>query len=267
MWKKLIVVLLASISLGGCVLTPRKSAIEISSYPIAKVYLNGKEMGITPYKNTDLTPGEIEIKLTSGDKVWNRKITLQNNVNTVIDWEFENETQDGGGYILYLEKTGDSKKAGFLVNTTPDQSTIMIDDEVKGLSPVRIGDIGEGDQHLVLSFPGYKNVEVFMKAMKGYQLVVNAVLPKETINIDSTQNSNSSSDSLSNQAEEKVKIKKTETGWLRVRETPTLSGKEVVKVKTNEQYTLLDEQTDWIKIDLGSSKSGWVSSKYVEKIE
>jgi len=82
------VVLLASVFLGGCSLMPKKSAIEISSYPIAKVYLNGKEVGTTPYKDTNLEPGEIEVKLMSGDKLWTRKIKLQNNVSTVIDWGF-----------------------------------------------------------------------------------------------------------------------------------------------------------------------------------
>jgi len=246
---------------------PKKSALEITSYPVAKVYLNDKEAGTTPYKNSGLEPSNVEIKLVTGDNKWSRKVKLQNNVNTVIDLEFGGENQEVGGYILYLEKTGDNKKAGIIVNSNPDKSTITIDNEVKGLTPNRISDIGEGDKHLLLSSPGYKNVDIFMKAINGYQLVVDVDLSKETNKLENSVNDLSGDDlELSSQPEQKIKVKATETGWLRVRETASVNGKEIVKIKTNEEYILLEEQTDWWKIDLGDSKSGWVSSKYVEKI-
>ena len=58
------------------------------SYPTAKVYINNKEMGSTPYKNLDLKPGENEVKLVAGIREWKKTIDLQNNINTVIDWQF-----------------------------------------------------------------------------------------------------------------------------------------------------------------------------------
>ena len=72
-WLFLILVV-SMVSLGGCSLSSKRSAIEIDSYPVAKVYINGKEMGLTPYRNRNLTPGEIEVKLDANGKTWTRKI-------------------------------------------------------------------------------------------------------------------------------------------------------------------------------------------------
>lgn len=234
------------------------------SFPIAKVYLNGKEMGSTPYKNMSLKPGENEIKLVSGAKEWKRKIDLQNNINTVVDWQFGDSSDGDSGYILYLEKTGD-KKAAVLVNTIPDKTTITIDGQVKGISPIKVNDIGEGDKQLSASFPGYKDVNVFMKAINGYQLVLNAKLAIDKSNIDQIITTETESTSSSLTAAKKITIKETETGWLRVRDKNSNSGLEIARVKPGETYVLLEEQTDWDKIDLGNGKTGWISATYALK--
>ena len=264
MLKKFLILILASFFLSSCSLSPKKSGLEIMSFPIAKVYINNKEMGSTPYKNMNLKPGENEVKLISGNKEWKRKIDLQNNINTVIDWQFGDDSNSDSGYILYLEKTGD-KKASLLVNTNPDKATINIDGEVKGISPIKVSEIGEGDRQLLVAFPGYKDINIFMKAINGYQLVVNTKLATEKNNID--QIINAESETISNNLNEikKITIKETETGWLKVREASSSSAKEITRVKPGEQYTLLEEGKDWDKIDLGNGKSGWISTTYASK--
>ena len=271
MKKKIFLIILASFFLSGCSLSPKRSAVEINSYPIAKVYLDGKEMGMTPYKNRTLSPGEIEIKLVTNESSWTKKIKLQNNVNTVIDWEFGKSDEESGGYILFLEKTGDKKNAGLMAMSNPSAATISIDNEIKGFSPIKINNIGEGDKHLSLTFPGHKNSDIFVKAIKGYQLVVEVILGKETTTINQeTQDQGNqplveieNSDLVENKI--RVTIKETETGWLKVREASSSASKEVARVNPNESYDLLEEATDWYKIDLGENKNGWISSKYAEK--
>ena len=266
MFKKFLILVLASMVLGGCSLSPKKSGLEIMSYPTATVYINGKEMGSTPYKNLDLKPGDSEVRLVTGQREWKKTIELQNNINTVVDWQFGDDDNGDSGYILYLEKTGD-KKASLLVNTIPDKTTIKIDGEVEGNSPIKVNELESGDRQLIMSFPGYKDVTVFMKAIAGYQLVVNAQLAKENSDINQiiwTQTEASSS-ALSVNQDQKITIKETETGWLKVRETASSSSKEVTKIKPGESYVLLEEETDWYKIDLGSSKSGWISASYASK--
>jgi hypothetical protein len=250
---------LSALILGGCSLIPQKSGLEVISYPPAKVYVDNKEMGMTPYKNTNLKPGTIEVKLVTNDSQWSKNVELQNNVNTVVDWEFGSENKFSGGYVLYLEKTGDTKKAGLMVNAQPDKSAISIDNEIKGYSPERFDDISEGDRQLTLSSPGKKNMNVYLKATNGYQLIIDASLAEEEVATDS---SSLAQPTPSINDKKMLTIKETETGWLRVRDTSDNSGKEVAKVKPNEQYAMLNQTQDWFLIDLGNGTSGWISSKY-----
>jgi hypothetical protein len=266
MLKKFLILVMASVFLSGCSLGTKKSGLEIMSFPVANVYINGKDMGTTPYKNMNLKPGENEVRLVADNKQWKRKVDLQNNINTIIDWQFGETTDEDSGYVLYLEKTG-SKKASLMVNTTPDKTTVSVDGQTKGISPMKVADINQGDRQLSISLLGYKDVNVFMKAIDGYQLVVNAKLALEKTNIDQIINNENqpTPSSLSTTGQSKIVIKETETGWLRVRDLNSNLGKEVTKVKPGESYNLIDEQNGWYKIDLGNGKSGWISATYGEK--
>jgi len=268
MKKALMLVILASFFLGGCSLSPKRSAIEINSYPVAKVYLDDKEVGMTPYKNKNLKPGEVEVKLVTNNDTWSRKVKLQNNINTVVDWEFGKTKENFGGYILYLEKTGDKKKAGLMVMSDPSGATLSVDNEIRGFTPMKINNIGEGDKHLTITYPNHKNADVFVKAVKEYQLVLEVILAKETIEIQN-QNETKIEEEIENkdliETIPKIKIKETETGWLKVRESSSSASREIKRVNPGETYDMLLQEGDWTKIDLGSNQIGWVSSKYVEK--
>jgi SH3 domain-containing protein/PEGA domain-containing protein len=269
MKRYILIVFLASVFLGGCSLSPKRSAIEINSYPIAKVYINGEEKGMTPYKNRNLKPGENKIELVNNDKRWSKNVKLQNNVNTVIDWNFGNESDESGGYILFLEKTGDKKNAGLMVISNPSEATLSIDNEIKGFSPNRIKNIGEGDRHLNLSFPGYKNIDVFVKAINGYQLVIETTLAKEKVKISEKEEVKKVDEVIDNSdllsEEEKVVIEETGTGWLRVRELASKGSKEIDKVTVGESYVLLEEEEGWYKIEVEDGVNGWISASYAEK--
>ncbi|MFA7676241.1 MAG: PEGA domain-containing protein, partial [Candidatus Shapirobacteria bacterium] len=236
MLKKFLILVFASFFLSACSFSPKKSGLEIMSFPVSKVYINSKEVGVTPYKNINLKPGENEIKLVAGNKEWKRKIDLQNNINTVIDWQFGDDINGDSGYILYLEKTGD-KKSSLLVNTDPDKTTVKVDGQAKGISPIKINDIGEGDKQLSVSFPGYKDVNVFMKSINGYQLIIDAKLAIEKNNIDQIIDYQKESTISSLIMAGKITIKETETGWLRVRDKDSNSGIEITRVKPGESYT------------------------------
>lgn len=65
----------------------------------------------------------------------------------------------------------------------------------------------------------------------------------------------------------KVKIKSTPTGWLRVRDSANLNGKEITRVNVGTEYEVVEEQTGWVKIKVSNDIQGWVSSDYVEVVE
>jgi uncharacterized protein YgiM (DUF1202 family) len=67
--------------------------------------------------------------------------------------------------------------------------------------------------------------------------------------------------------QQKIMIKETETGWLRVRESASNTSTEIDRIKPLSIYTILEEAVGWYKIDLGNGKTGWISSTYAEKVE
>jgi len=67
-------------------------------------------------------------------------------------------------------------------------------------------------------------------------------------------------------------ISQTVTGWLRVREKPSLNARVLTKVYPGEEYKILEEKDKWIKIELKNPiklgeeifNSGWVWKEYVK---
>lgn len=66
-------------------------------------------------------------------------------------------------------------------------------------------------------------------------------------------------------AKKEVQILSTPTGTLNVRSGPSLSYSILTKVKPDEKYTLLEEKSDWYKINVNGTK-GWVSAQYAKVI-
>lgn len=266
MKQKLLLLLLTAGLLSGCTLGTEKAGIEIMSYPEAKVYIDGKDAGMTPYKNNSLKPEEVEIKLVTDLGEWTKKIRLQNRTSTVIQREFGKEERFSGGYVLNLEPTGDGKKAGLLVSSQPDRSTIKIENEVKGMTPMKWEDIGEGEKQISISYPAHKPVIVYAKGIKGFQLLIDAQLPEEEVVFDQVAPSNVSSPSAELTTGKSLVIKETETGWLRVRGQPNTVSAEVGKVNPGEKYEILDETDGYFEIKMNNGINGWISAKYADKI-
>jgi len=260
MLKRVFLVLLFSFMFSGCNLVKGKSGIEIISFPSAKVYIDGTEAGMTPYKNNNLTPGKMMVKLVSKDQEWEREVKLVKNANTVIDWEFGEDKEASGGYILYMEETGDSKKTGLIVSSIPDRAAVSIDGEIKGLSPLKLDEIGEGDKQVKISFPGHKSIDVFIRSVRKYRLIVEAVLGREKVVEKVVEEE---SDLVANVQE--VLILETGTGWLRTREASSSASLEKGRVLPGEKYPLVEEGEEWTKI-LVKGEEVWVSSQYVSKI-
>ena len=260
MWKKVLLICLFSLFLGGCSFSNKKTGIEIMTNPSAKVYINGKNEGSTPYKSNNLKPGEIDLRLEHNETVVNKKIKLRDGSASVVYWDFGKNEEESGGYVLSMEKTGDKKMVGLIASSIPTKSIVSVDDETVDYTPKKIDNLGEGDKKITISFPSYKSTNIFVRGIKGYQFIVEAKLAKEEIiepiAIEPTPTS---------LAEKKmVTIKETETGWLRVRESSSSASAEIDKVNPGESFELLETNNDWVKIKLNDNQSGWVSATYVD---
>lgn len=263
MWRKIVVLGLMGMLFSGCQKAD-KTGVEIITKPTAKVFINGKEAGSTPYKNDNLKAGQAEIRLVSEDREmlpWQQKVNLESYTYTVIDLQFSKDDV-AGGYLLKLEPSEDKSKAGLIVGTFPDRASLTLDGVLVGFSPVNIPAITPGDHHVEIAMSGYKPIEAFVKAIPGYRLILQGQLSH-----DYSERSEPVSKEEVLVAEVKtvmIRIKKTETGFLRVRAESNTNSKELKKVIPGEIFEKVSESNEWTEVKLKDETTGWILSRYTE---
>jgi hypothetical protein len=245
-----------------------KGALQVTSVPISKVYLNGKLLGQTPLCECELKDmlavGDYALKVVpnqTGFEPFEEKITINPKVLTVVDRSFAAQGL-GSGSVINLSPLSDPKDTQISVVTFPDSAQVFLDDNLEGQSPIILKNITESDHELKLSRDGYKDKIVRIKTTPGYKLDALIFLG---INPDVAATTAASASSSASLPIAKVIILQTPTGFLRVRGQASLGGSEIGQVKPGEAYPLLNEQTDWFQIKLSSTQSGWISSQYAKK--
>lgn len=252
------------------------SALQVTSIPKASVLFDGKEVGKTPFRD-NVASGEHTVKISPEglSTSFEQKLSFLPNILTVIERTFD---QGGSsGYTLSLLPLSDSNEVQVTILSTPSGAAIMLDSELRGITPLAIGGVTVSDHELLVRKEGYQDKIVRIKAVSGYKLLVNVDLgvnlnptpqPEagQTLAETPTPTATPSANLLGTQSAQLVEIGKTPNNFLRVREEPSLSSKEITRVKPGETFTLLDEQSGWFKILLPDSIEGWVSSLYAQKI-
>lgn len=265
-----IVGLIAFIFLGGA--GKKKAAVQLNAYPKSTVYIDGVQAGTTPYENDEISSGEVSLRLVpeaTFSASWERKLILNPDTQTVVNWEFDPNSDLEAGEVLYLEKTSLKDRAGLVVTCIPDSCTITVDNQMRGFSPLNLEDIGEGSHKILISLPGYKTREISARSINHYRLVVDIKLSKETIEAIPEEKEEEESEEKQEEEMDRpyILIKDTPTGWLRVRMEPSVSATEAAKVNPGEKFSLLDEESGWYQIRYQDSEEGWISGRYAEKFE
>lgn len=255
-----LIIISASVILSSCG-NSNIAGIEISTQPPVKIKIDSKDAGMSPYKNRSIKAGTVDISLgQEGIGYWSRQIELKKNISTVINWTFGKNDDYSGGYILSMEKVG-GEMYGMIVSSSPAKATVLVSGENRGLTPLFINDLGEGDKEIKISMPGYRNINLGVRPVIGHQIVLEAMMAKEERIVVATPTPVINPLETGN----KIKILKTDTGWLRVRDMPNSAGLEIDKVNTGEIYDSVGSSGDWTHI-IVREKQGWVSSKWVQKI-
>lgn len=245
-----------------------KGALQVTSAPLAKVYLDGKLLGQTPLCECELKDmiavGNHTVRLvpTQGNfEPFEQQITIAAKVLTVVDRTFGPQGL-GNGSIINLSPLTDPNAMQISVVSFPDGAQVYLDDNLEGQAPIVLSNLTQSDHELRLSKDGYKDKIVRIKTTPGYKLDTLIFLG---INPD-VANATAAAASQSAQLQvAKVLILSTPTSFLRVRDQPSLGGNEIAEVKPGEAYQLLDERTDWFQIKLTNGQSGWISSQYAQK--
>ena len=118
---------------------------------------------------------------------------------------------------------------GVVITSVPTGASVEINGKIKGVTPLSVVDLPTGEHLFLLKHPEY------------LPRTVRATLL------------------------EKVLVTQTPTGFLRVRESPSVLGKEITRVKPGDELILLEEKQGWSKVRLKDETEGYVSSDYIEK--
>lgn len=243
---------------------PKGAGILIQSEPAATVYINGEQVGRTPY-STIHEPSEVVIKLVPESfdnplSPYETKIKLVSGVETIITRDFAQSEADSGGAIVSFEE-GAKGESSLAVLSEPDSAQLKLNGLIRGTTPYKTNDIAPGKYSLTLSAPGYISktidIQVFdshmltavVKLMASPKMPVEEIKEKEEVKTV------------------KVEILSTPTNFLRVRKEASTVSDEVAKVTPGKQYKFIEEDADWFHIEYEDGKTGWVSSTYAKKVE
>jgi hypothetical protein len=246
-----------------------KGALQVTSTPNSKVYLNNKYIGNTPLCKCELkqmfTPGDYVLKLVpeSGNlDPFEENITINPKVLTVLDREFNTPSQ-GETSIISLSALQGSKESQLSAISIPDNAQIFLDSNLVGKSPLLLKNISASDHEIKIIKDGFKDKLLRVRAVLGYKLDILVYLganPQIASSSAMIVATTSATLSIS-----KVLILNTPTGFLRVRNEASLTGKEVAQVKPGKTYPLVQEQDSWLKIKVDDNIEGWISSDYAQK--
>lgn len=245
-----------------------KGALQVTSSPDAKVYLNDKLIGQTPLCKCDaedmINAGEYTIRLAPIDKnlsEFQEKVTISKGVLTVVDRKFGRDSLSEGS-VISLAPLKDDKEIELLVVSIPSKSKILLDNNQIGETPLLFKDATESDHVLEVTKEGYKDKTIRIRTPLGYKLTVAVYLST----LSDLSNAPIASTSASpTPAASKVTILDTPTGFLRVRASNSVGSSEIAQVAPSEAYEILSEETNWFQIKLKDGKSGWISSQYARK--
>lgn len=232
-----------------------KSGLSILSQPAeATVFIDGTEVGKTPYENKDLTVKQYLIKLEKDNRVWQGRVNLNSGTLTVINRDLAKEIASSSGEILSLEKG-----RGITIVSNPHDAEVEIDGNYFGRTPLTVN-INSGVHTIVVSHLNFLKRSIRAVLPENYNLVVSVDLALSEADLTAVATP------VINQTQE-VGVKDTPTGFLRVRDKPSLNGKEIGRVKPKDSLILLEEEGEWMKIRTGEGLEGYVASSYVEKTQ
>jgi hypothetical protein len=129
--KKLLLVLSASIFLGGCTVkdlfVKAPAGLEITTTPASSVFINGENKGETPYSDKNVKPGTYTLKLvpTSGENLlpYETNLVLISKASTIISRTFSSSELDSAGYTLQLQE---ESSGGTFLSVISDPDTINV---------------------------------------------------------------------------------------------------------------------------------------------
>ncbi|MEK7070416.1 MAG: PEGA domain-containing protein [Patescibacteria group bacterium] len=252
--------------------------LKINSSPSTSVFIGSVLSGKTPF-DKKLKTGTYDLKLIPGGEAsssatWQAKVNVYKNTLTYVNRELGASDVTSAGEIfsiIPMNKSHNKNMGEISVESEPIGAIVSLDNDEKEIAPLLLGDVPVGTHELTISLPGFFpriqkiNVDEGMRSVAFFKLAVDV---DKKLTLEKTKKEASSSATIKPKADAPtVTIKQTPTGWLRVREEPSINSSESAKINPGDTFILLEEQLNWLKIEYEKGKSGWVSAEYAEKTE
>lgn len=234
----------------------QKSGISILSTPEqALVFLDGLEVGKTPFEDKNLDVRQYSVKLDKDGASWQGNVKLTHGTMTIINRDLAKNQASSSGEILTLERG-----RGVTIISNPKDAEVEIDGIKSGKTPISINS-GSGEHTILITHANYLNRSIKATLPTGFNLTISVDLALSEADLTTI------SAPVITQTPQtlQVIVKQTPTGFLRVRDKASLNGKEVTRVNTGEKLVLLEELAGWDRVRLPDRTEGYVFSTYVEK--
>jgi len=249
-----------------------KGALQVTSSPASKVYLNDEYLGQTPLCKCQaadmIAPGDYTIRLDPADSSlpgFQEKITVSQGVLSVVDRKFGANGQSEGS-IISLTPLDDKTQSQLLVVSFPQGASVSLDDQTIGTTPLVSNNPTESDHDLKVSKDGYNEKEIRIRTPQGYKLTVAAYLSTNTANLTPAPSvAPTPTGPVTPTPVNRVTILTTPTGFLNVRKSASLDAVVVGQVTPGKSYELVDEQNDWFEVRMSDGTTGWISSQYAKR--
>ncbi len=255
----------------------QKGALQVTSAPESKVYLNDQYIGQTPLCKCEasnmLATGDYTIRLVPADKnlsEFQEKVTVSEAVLTVVDRKFGKNSLSEGS-VISLTPLVDKHKTELLVVSFPQAASVLLDNNPIGQSPLSYKDPTESDHAIKVKKEGYNEKTVRIRTPAGYKLTVSVYLSTNAQGVTSQPaTTNIASPSavpsvLPSVTAPMVVILDTPTGFLRVRQNASVGATEIGRVTPGETVELVQESNGWYLIKLSDGAEGWISAQYAQK--
>lgn len=231
-----------------------KSGLKITSTPEAVVFINGMEVGKTPYQDENLSVGEYLIKLTADNFSWQGRIKLTKGTLSVINRLLAPGVASSSGESLVLDKG-----EGAVFTSNPSGTGVEIDGKVIGLTPLSVSSLAPGEHNISLNHDGYVKKNISVTLPPDAKLYINADLAMNDVKLNIAPTPTIA-------IVQKALIKQTPLGYLRVREKPSIASREIGQVSSGDELTIAEEVPGWVKIILKDNQEGYISTQYIQKI-
>ncbi len=262
----------------------------ISEPPEAAVFIDGTEVGKTPFSSDALTDGEYDLKVSlEGYEAHTSRIIVQtgyrlnlavklfptpvlpklslfdgstNLYNNTLDNTFVSADPDTWvRAILYWNIT-----RGINLNGSGEEGGIKKEPVFDFFLDYR-GDIYTADGNVIVSPEG---LELIKNAKKGVYLGrisdgagLTSAARDNYEKLMSGAGEDVDLDAISSATGKKATVGGTPMGWVNVRKAP-VSGSVIKQINDGESYSVLEEKSGWVKIKLSNDQAGWVSGVYVK---